>query len=393
MTRFPRIFRQMSLGACTLALALAGAACDDGSTLPPNSPVETGLQQVLDQAVARPDVMIPGAIAHYRNATHAPWSGSAGLGELQERVALRPTDRIRAGSILKTFLATVTLQHVEEGTLSLEQTLPQLLPPVVTDRVRNAGQITLRMLLNHTSGVPDWVTHEVEGQVAGNPARIWTDDEAIALAAQLPGAFPPGSRWSYSNTNYTLVGLVLDRLGGAPWRDQVRTRVLDRLGLRSTQLPQPGDRTITSEYAHGYLDVDGRPLDLSTVDPSMAGASGGNAMVTTAQDLARFLDALLAGRLFQRPETLTAMTTMMDAPDESGLPHRYGLGLESFDLPGLPTIIGHSGGAAGYATMMFRIPSRATTLVTAVNTGDMFANALQVFIPACQVIVAGPAAM
>jgi D-alanyl-D-alanine carboxypeptidase len=389
MSRFQRAFKHMSLGAC--ALALTGAGCDDGSTLPPNSRVETGLQQVLDQAVATPHVMIPGALAHYRNATHAPWSGSAGLGELLGRVALRPTDRIRAGSILKTFLATVALQHVEEGTLSLEQTLPQLLPPAVTDRVPSADRITLRMLLNHTSGVPDWVTGDVDVQVAGDPARIWTADEALDIAAHLPGAFPPGSRWSYSNTNYTLVGLVLDRRGGGTWRDQVRTRVLDRLGLTSTQLPLPGDRTITSEYAHGYLDGGGMPLDLSTVDPSMAGASGGNAMVTTAQDLARFLDALLAGRLFQRAETLTAMTTMMDAPDESGLPHRYGLGLESYDLPGLPTVIGHSGGAAGYATMMFQMPARATTLVTGVNTSDMFANALQVFIPACKVIVAdGP---
>jgi D-alanyl-D-alanine carboxypeptidase len=348
--------------------------------------VEARLQQVLDQAVANPDVMIPGAITCYRDPTHAPWSGSAGLVELQGKVAMRPTDRVRAGSILKTFLATVVLQHVEEGALSLDQTLPQLLPPAVTGRVANADRISLRMLLNHTSGVPDWVTGEVEMLVAGDPARVWSTDEALDIAAGLPGEFPPGSQWSYSNTNYTLIGLVLDRLGGGTWREQVRARVLDRLGLKFTQLPLPGERTITSEFAHGYQDVDGTPLDLSTVDPSMAGASGGSAMVTTTQDLARFLEALLAGRLFQRAATLEAMTTMMDAPDPSGLPHRYGLGLESYDLPGSPTIIGHSGGAPGYATMMFRIPSRDTTLVTSVNTSDMFANALQLLIPSLNVI-------
>jgi D-alanyl-D-alanine carboxypeptidase len=382
---FPRLFF-----AATCALAVAGAAaCEDGSTPnpAPNSRVEAGLQQVLDQAVVKPGVLIPGAIAYYRDPTHAPWSGSAGLGELQARVPMRATDRIRAGSIVKTFLATVTLQMVEEGRLSLDQTLPELLPRSVTDRVANAERISLRMLLNHTSGIPEWVNDQVHVAVAREPGRLWSTDEAIDIAAGVPATFPPGTSWSYSNTNYTLVGLVLERTGGRGWRAQVRERVLARLGLTSTHLPEPGDVTVPGAYAHGYVDVDGMPVDLSTVDPSMAGASGGNAMITTVQDLARFLDALLAGRLFARPETLAAMTTMIDAPDDTGLPHRYGFGLESFELGGA-TVIGHAGGAVGYAVMMFQIPARATTLVTAVNTGDLFANALEVFIPSLDVITA-----
>jgi D-alanyl-D-alanine carboxypeptidase len=298
---------------------------------------------------------------------------------------MRPHDRIRAGSILKTFLATVALQHVEEGTLSLEQTLTALLPKSVTDRVANADQVTLHMLLNHTSGIPEWETEDVDLLVLQNPARIWTDDEAIDLAARQPAWFPPGTAWRYSNTNYTLVGMVLDRVGGSSWRQQIRSRIVARLGLTSTELPENGDLTIAAPFARGYHDVAGAPVDTTHVDPSMAGAAGGHGLITSAQDLARFLDALLAGKLFARSETLTAMTTMVDAESEAGLAHRYGLGLESYEMDGA-TVIGHTGSAAGYASMMFKVQGKQTILVTSINTNSVLTNALEVFMPSLKVI-------
>jgi D-alanyl-D-alanine carboxypeptidase len=383
-------FASMSLAAC--ALALTGAvACEDESTRPHNTPVEAGLQQVLDRAVVTPGVLLPGAIAHYRSPAYAPWSGSAGLADLPGQAPMRPDSLIRAGSILKTLVATVALQHVEEGTLSLDQTLPQLLPATVTGQVANADRISLRMLLDQTSGIPEWTTAAVHARVATDPGHVWTEEEALGLAAALPATHAPGTAWSYSNTNYTLIGMILDRLGSS-WRQQVRSRVLSRVQMPSTLLPEPGDRTITSAHARGYQQVGDRTFDLSEVDPSMAGASGGNAMVTTAEDLARFLDALLEGRLFRRPETLATMTTMREAHSESGLPYRYGMGLESYELPGGIAAVGHAGGAAGYAVMMYRLPAQGATLVTAVNTSDMFANALKVLIPAAQVIAASPPA-
>ncbi|HET8541092.1 MAG TPA: serine hydrolase [Anaeromyxobacter sp.] len=121
----------------------------------------------------------------------------------------------------------------------------------------------------------------------------------------------------------------------------------------------------------------------------MAGASGGNAMITTVQDLARFLDALLDGRLFARPETLARMTSMIEARDETGIPHWYGFGLEAYELGGTK-IVGHGGGAAGYTAMMFRIPARGATLVTAVNTSDLMTNAVEVLVPSLQVILDEP---
>jgi D-alanyl-D-alanine carboxypeptidase len=181
--------------------------------------------------------------------------------------------------------------------------------------------------------------------------------------------------------------MVLDRVGGTSWRAQVRARVLAPLGLTSTSLPEPEDRAIGADDAHGYQDVGSTPVDLTAVGPSMAGAAGGNAMVTTVRDLATFIEALLAGRMFTRPETLAEMTTMVEAPNGTGIPHRYGLGLEAYDLGGT-TVVGNSGGAAGYATMMYRIPARDATLVTSINATGLMENAVHVLMPSLGVITA-----
>lgn len=385
MTRLKLTLYRASWAVCALVLSIA-CGHEPASTLPHDTRIEAGLQQVLDQAVANPDVFLPGAIIYYRDPAHAPWSGSAGVRELEGQAPMRPDQRIRAGSILKTFLATVTLQLVEEGALSLDQTLPELLPSAVTDRFAYSSRITLRMLLNHTSGIPNFTSAKFDADVAADPAHVWTTDELLGIAAEQT-ASEPGGAWEYSNTNYTLVGMVLDRVGGMSWRWQVRTRLLAPLGLWSTLLPEPGDRTVGSDYAHGYVDVGGTPLDLSYVDPSMAGAAGGNAMVSTVQDLARFVEALLAGKLFARPETLAEMATMVEAPDGSGIPHWYGLGLESYRI-GETTLVGNAGGAAGYTTMMYRIPARDTTLVTSVNTGDLWTNAANLLMPSLDVLAA-----
>jgi D-alanyl-D-alanine carboxypeptidase len=369
--------------------ALAVGACDDDAP-PANTAVETQLQQILDSGVTNPDVVLPGATAYYHNPAYRAWSGAAGLGDVPAQVAMRAGDRFHAGSIAKTFVATVVMQHVEAGTLSLDQTLPPLLPESVTARISSADQITLRMLLNHTSGIPEWVTDDTHARIIADPAHVWSDDEILDIVAALPPTSAPGAAWHYSNTDYNLVGMALERAAGKSWRAQVRERIFDRLGLRNTSLPEPGDVTVGADFAHGYQVTGSGVVDMSGVDPSMAGAAGGHALVTTAEDLARFIEALFAGELFTKPATLTAMMPSIDAQHPSGLPYRYGLGLEEFVLPNGSVIDGHSGSTAGYSMMMFRIPAANTTLVTAVNTNDLFTNALDVFIPAVQAIAAAP---
>lgn len=365
------------------ALPLAMACADDD--LEPNTDIEEQLQDVLDAAVANPDVVLPGAIAHYHHASYAPWSGAAGLADADVGDAMQPHDKYRGGSLTKPMLAVVTLQHVEEGTLDLDQTLPELLPENLIAGIANAERITLRMLLRHTSGVPEWSTDDMDLQAMSDPGRVWRAEEFLEFIAGQPAQFEPGTAWRYTNTNYTLVGMVLERAGGASWRQQVRERILEPLDLESTSLPDPGDPSIAGDFARGYQPLGDQVLDLTHMDPSMAGAAGGHALITTAENLARFLEAVLAGQLFADEASLAEMTTMVDAP-QGGPPHWYGLGIESYDIDGV-RVIGHGGGTAGYNNGMFHVPARETTIVTSVNTGDADANVDNVILPALLIAV------
>jgi D-alanyl-D-alanine carboxypeptidase len=325
------------------------------------------LQQVLDDVVAGSHRTIPGVILHAERAGRGSWAGAAGLGRLDPNVAMHPGDRFRAGSIVKPFVATTVLQLVEHGRFTLDTTLPHVLPADVVDRFPTAPRITLRMLLGHRSGLADWSTPATDVAAARDPARVWKVSESLDLAAAKKPLFAPGARYAYSNTEYTLLGLVIEHATGRSWRQEVTDNVIRPLGLGATVLPAPGNRSWMGPYAHGYLEVNGKVFDVSSVDPSMAGAAGGHALVTTGGDLVRFLDALLAGRFFRRPETLRQMLTFAPAPDVGGQVG-YGLGIERRVAPGGIELIGHLGGAGGYYAYAGRMPHQQVTFAAAMNS-------------------------
>jgi len=325
------------------------------------------LQRVLDDVIADSGGKVPGAILHSERTRHGSWTGTAGLGRLDPNVAMHPGDRFRAGSIVKPFVATAVLQLVERGHFTLDTMLPHVLPANVVDRFPTAPRITLRMLLGHRSGLADWSTPATDVAAARDPARVWKVSEQLDLAAAKNPLFAPDSRYAYSNTEYTLLGLVIAHATGRSWQQEVTDRVIRPLGLGATVLPTAGNRSWMGPYAHGYLEVDGKVLDVSSVDPSMAGAAGGHALITTGGDLVRFLDALLAGRFFHHPETLRQMLTFAPAPDVGGQVG-YGLGLERRVAPGGIELIGHLGGAGGYNAYVGRMPRQQVTFAAAMNS-------------------------
>ena len=325
------------------------------------------LQQVLDDVVASSGGKVPGAILHAERTGRGSWTGAAGLGRLDPNVAMHPGDRFRAGSIVKPFVAATVLQLVERGHFTLETTLPNMLPADVVHRFPTAPKITLRMLLAHRSGLADWSTPATDVAAARDPAKVWKVSESLDLAAAKKPLFAPGTRYAYSNTEYTLLGVVIEHATGRSWRQEVTDRVIRPLGLEATALPAPGNRSWAGPYAHGYMEVNGRVLDVSSVDPSMAGAAGGHALVTTGRDLVRFLDALLAGRVFRRPDTLRQMLTFAPAPDVGGQVG-YGLGIERRVATGGVELIGHLGGAGGYYAYVGRLPRQHVTFAAAMNS-------------------------
>ncbi|WP_217440408.1 MULTISPECIES: serine hydrolase [unclassified Myxococcus] len=361
-------FTSLSL---VLFLALAGAVSGCGDDEEEPTTLHADLQAILEDAVAKG--VTPGVSLAVASDKGPMWLGVAGVADVERNQPMSAQHRFRAGSILKSLIATAVLQSVERRTLALDDTLTERLPASVTDRIENAGAITVAMLLGHRSGIPEWVTDETNMAIMADPEHRWTLEEILGISGARPSAFPPGSQYGYSNTNYVLLGEILSAAEGRSWREIVRERVIERAGLSHTRVPEPGDLDCPAPCARGYVPFDGALADLTVVDPSMAGASGGHALVTTVSDLLTFWKKLRAGALFERRETLEAMVAFQSAPDPESRLVGYGLGVMRLESQGVAAV-GHLGGTAGYQSFMLHVPATGRYVTGSINVmGDLAA--------------------
>jgi D-alanyl-D-alanine carboxypeptidase len=266
---------------------------------------------------------------------------ASGAARLEPRIAMRTDARLRVGSITKTFTATLVLQAAREGRLDLDDSVERWLPGLVP----GGAEITLRQLLNHTSGLFDVVKdQDFFRAVLTDPLHEYTPQQLVGIATSHPPLFDPGDGWGYSNTGYVLLGLVLERATGRSVSQLVRSRIAEPLGLHHTSLPVRSP-DIRGFHAHGYLPPaltgDGY-VDISRISPTALGSAG--AVVSTTTDLRRFYRALLGGRLL-RPADLATMRTTVEA----GPGYDYGLGLYTRTTP-CGRIWGNDGNAPGYET-------------------------------------------
>ncbi|MEV4391093.1 serine hydrolase domain-containing protein [Nonomuraea sp. NPDC049607] len=305
------------------------------------------------------------------NDERGEWVGSAGVRELGDLAEPPTNGRFRVGSVTKTFTAALALSLVADGTIALDDLVDDHLPEYGLDR-----RITVRMLLQHTSGVFNFTGEYYEdGTVVPGivwSGKEWVDDrfrtyqpeELVRLALSKPARFEPGTDWSYSNTNYVLVRLLIEKVTGRPFAEEMRRRVLEPLGLKDTVVPGT-DTEIAGPHAHAYYryEEDGqeKTVDVTRQNPSWI--STGGDMISTTKDLHAFISGLLGGRLL--PSHLLA--EMRDVHPKVG----YGLGLFVQDTgTGGGTVITHNGGIAGSAALMYSTPDGGTTLTASVTYVD-----------------------
>jgi CubicO group peptidase (beta-lactamase class C family) len=351
------------------------------------------LQAALDAAVESPDTQWPGAVLHVSSDEIGIWTGAAGLGNTETNTPMRPHDRFRAGSLTKPMISVVILQLVEEGHFSLDAPIMAVLPESITGKFAHSDQITVRMLLNHTAGLPDFM--DLAGpEIVADPGKVWEAEEFLDFAAEQEPWFAPGEAQGYSNTDYTLLGMVIEEATGRSWREEMRERIFEPLNLENTLLPEPDDTTIPGDHARGYADFGGGLVDATEmVNASVVGAPGGQSLVTTPEDLARFMTAALAGELFQKAATLEEMLTFVDWPDGNPLsPYLtgYGLGLMQAAFGSGIEGVGHSGDTqGGYHAFVFHLPAQDMTISGAVNAYDYEAGFARLIPRALEVLVPG----
>ncbi|MEU0356752.1 serine hydrolase domain-containing protein [Streptomyces cyaneofuscatus] len=312
---------------------------------PGRSGTDRALQKSLDSLV-RED-RFPAALAWVRKdgRTSSLVSGTARLG----KQVLVPRDGyVRAGSNTKTFTAVVVLQLVAEGKVALDEPIEAYLPQVVRGEGIDGRKITVRQLLQHTSGLPNYTEHIGLEDFAKLQHTFFHPHDLLAAALAHPAEFAPGARWKYSNTNYLLAGMLIEKVTGRPVQEQITERVIRKAELRHTSWPQPGDQSLPKPHARGYAlssTENGKVVDATRMDPSWGGAAG--QMISTPSDLAKFARLLLDGKLLA-PEQLAEMRTTVDAPLMPGW--RYGLGVFSIPLSCGGAYWGHGGDIDGYET-------------------------------------------
>jgi D-alanyl-D-alanine carboxypeptidase len=333
--------------AAAMALLPVAAPGPAAAARPGAAHPDQELTQLLDRLIV---AGAPGAAARVTDG-HGVRAAGRGVADVRTNRPMRPDLNVRVGSVTKPMVATVVLQLVGEGRLSLDDTVEDWLPGILP----YGAQVTVRQLLTMTSGVPEYLTGRILGPLYASPPnrfRSWAPRELVAIAAGQPLTFPPGGGFHYSNTNYVLAGLIVEAVTGRSLGHELTRRVFGPLRMRDTSFPV-NRPTLARPSARGYsLPIDpeqgpvegGALVDITVYNPSFTWAAGN--VVSSLEDVTRFLSALLTGRLLSL-ELLAEMTTWVD----TGQPEvGYGTGLQVIRTP-CGDVIGHDGGIPGFATM------------------------------------------
>jgi len=358
-----RVRRRRLLAAGLAAVAGACGVVASPALADDRGPATSEHRQAVGDVVA---AGAPGAAVLVRDGDRTTRLAS-GLGRVDPPAAMRVADRARIGGMTKSFSATVVLQLAAEHRLRLADPVERWLPGVLA----NGDAVTLRQLLNHTSGVFNYSADPrvVAPYEAGDLTHVQDPAFALQVAVEHGPQFPPGTQLDYSNTNTLLLAMVVERVTGRPFADELRSRIFVPLGLRHTSYETASE--IVGPHTHGYIVSPDGAFDVTPLSPTFFGPAG--AILSNADDVARFYRALLGGRLLPA-EQLRAMRTIDPVatggvPDAGILGGGWGLGLLRERFPCGPAW-GHDAENPGYMTAAWNSRDGDRQVVVAVNTNQ-----------------------
>ena len=332
------------------------------------TPLKTALQAKLDEWHKAGS--FPGATFGVVLANGEAFGLAVGFSDREEKTPMKPSDRLLAGSVGKTFAAATALQLVNEGKIGLDDKIEKYLGSEPWfSRLPNARDITIRQLMNHTSGL---VRYEFKEQftkdLTANPEKSWKPAELVAYLLDEKAPFEAGKGWDYSDTNYIVLGMIIEKVTGKKFYDEANRRLLKPLKLSGT-IPQDGPRLngVVQGYAGANNPFGGKDAMIEqgkfVINPQFEWTGGGYA--STAQDLARWAKMIYEGKAFSA-DLLPQVVEGVAAP-MLGRESKYGLGVIIRKTP-VGVAYGHSGFFPGYMTDMMYFPEHKTAVAVQVNT-------------------------
>ena len=332
--------------AVPLVAAIAlGAAGGAASAAPSKGEAES----LKSRAQGLVDAGYPAALAAVTDSKGESAGVAVGKGSLEAGQAPPLDGEVRIGSNTKTFVAVVVMQMVQEGKVGLDEPIETYLPGLIKGEGIDASRITVRQLLQHTSGLPEYAdTVPGRSDIFQIKDHYAQPRDLLDTALSKPAAFEPGTQWAYTNTNYVVLGMLIERVSQRPVGEQIDQRIIKKLGLSHTYFPAPGDRSIKGTHPQGYhLSAEGKLEDITEMDPAWGWAAG--AMVSTPSELNTFFQAVFDGRLLTQA-SIDEMKKSVDASSRFGPGVVYGLGLIGTPLSCGGTSWGHGGTIHGYQT-------------------------------------------
>ncbi|PHC44846.1 D-alanyl-D-alanine carboxypeptidase [Bacillus toyonensis] len=321
-----------------------------------------GWKRVMQETV---QLGAPGILAKaYNNGKTSSYT--AGVADLSTKKPVKSDYRFRVGSVTKTFTATTVLQLVGANRVQLDDSIEKWLPGLIQGNGYDGNQITIRQLLNHTSGIAEYLKSK-DADIM-NSKKTYTAEEIVKIGLALPPDFSPGKGWSYSNTGYVILGMLTEKITGNSYAEEIEKRIIEPLDLSNTFLPGNSPVIPGKNHARGYVKTEGTSelKDITYYNPSLANSAGD--MISNADDLNKFFSSLLSGKLLKERELKEMLTTV--PVEGKAVGDGYGLGIYETKLPNGVSVWGHGGGIPGFTTFAGGVIGGKHTLAVSINSLD-----------------------